>query len=53
VFVTHDIGQARRLAGEVVFMHRGRILEHSPARRFFDRPASDAARDYLAGRIVV
>jgi tungstate transport system ATP-binding protein len=53
VFVTHDVGQARRLADEVVFVHRGRVLEHSPADRFFDRPASGAARDYLAGRLVI
>lgn len=53
VFVTHDIGQARRLADEVVFVHRGRILEHTPAALFFDGPASESARDYLAGRIVM
>lgn len=53
VFVTHDIGQAKRLAGEIVFMHRGRILEHSSADRFFDKPQSDAAGHYLAGRIIV
>jgi tungstate transport system ATP-binding protein len=53
VFVTHDIGQARRLADQVVFMHRGRVCEHTAADRFFDDPVSDAARDYLAGRIVV
>jgi len=53
VFITHDIGQARRMADDVVFMHRGRIAEHSPARRFFDDPRSRPARDYLDGRIVV
>jgi tungstate transport system ATP-binding protein len=53
VFVTHDVGQARRLADDVVFLSRGRLAEHAPARRFFDRPESRAARDYLAGRIVV
>ncbi len=53
VFITHDIGQARRLADEVVFMHRGRIVEQTPAARFFDDPASREARDYLAGKIVL
>ena len=53
VFVTHDIGQARRLADEVVFVHRGRICEHTAAGRFFDDPVSHPAGDYLAGRIVV
>ncbi len=53
VFVTHDVGQARRLADEVVFIHRGRVCEHARAARFFDRPASREAGDYLAGRIVL
>lgn len=53
VFVTHDIGQAHRLADEVIFLHRGRVVEHSPAAIFFDRPKSPAARDYLTGHIVL
>ncbi|HEY5720378.1 MAG TPA: ATP-binding cassette domain-containing protein, partial [Gammaproteobacteria bacterium] len=53
VYVTHDIGQARRLADEVVFLHRGRLLEQTPAAGFFERPVSGEARDYLAGRLVV
>ena len=53
VFVTHDIGQARRLADDVVFLHGGRLGEHTPAARFFADPTSHAARDYLAGRLVI
>ena len=53
VLVTHDVGQARRLAEEVVFLHRGRIEEQSPAARFFDAPASPVARAFLAGRLVL
>ncbi len=53
IFVTHDIGQARRLADDVVFLDRGRLAEHTPAGQFFDNPASEAARDYLAGRLVL
>ena len=52
VFITHDIGQARRLGGEVVFLHRGKVAEHAPAAEFFDSPKSREAKDYLAGRIV-
>jgi tungstate transport system ATP-binding protein len=52
VFVTHDLGQARRLAGEVIFLHGGRLIEQTAAPRFFDEPASSQARDYLAGRLV-
>lgn len=53
LLVTHDIGQARRLADDVMFLHRGRIVERQPAEHFFDRPDSPAARDFLAGRIVL
>jgi tungstate transport system ATP-binding protein len=53
ILVTHDIGQARRLADEVVFLHRGRLEEQSPAGRFFDAPASAAARAFLEGRLVL
>jgi tungstate transport system ATP-binding protein len=52
VFVTHDLGQARRLAQEVVFLHAGRVVEHAPAPDFFSHPASPQASDYLAGRLV-
>ncbi len=53
ILVTHDIGQARRLADDVVFIHHGQQLEHQPASAFFDSPASDEARAYLDGRIIV
>lgn len=53
IFVTHDLGQARRLADEVVFLHRGRLLERTPAERFFEHPSSTQARDYLQGRIIL
>lgn len=53
ILVTHDLFQARRLAERVVFLHRGRISEVTPAERFFDAPASFEARTYLEGRILV
>lgn len=53
IFVTHDMGQARRMADDVVFLHRGRVAEHEPATDFFPEPRSPEARDYLNGRIVV
>ena len=53
IFVTHDMGQARRMADDVLFLHRGSIAEHTRAVDFFPEPQSQAARDYLNGRIVV
>ncbi len=52
VMTTHDLGQARRLAGDVVFLHRGRLLEHTPAARFFDNPATPEARAFLRGELL-
>ncbi len=53
VHVTHDLGQARRLADEVIFMHGGRIVERAPAQSFFDGPSSGRAQAFLEGRIVL
>jgi tungstate transport system ATP-binding protein len=53
IFVTHDTGQARRMADDVLFLHGGRVIEYSPADTFFPEPRTQAARDYLQGRIVV
>jgi tungstate transport system ATP-binding protein len=53
VMTTHDLAQARRLADEVIFMHRGRVLEHTPAERFFSAPATDKAAAYLKGELLL
>ena len=53
VFITHDPGQAKRLGDEIVFLHRGRVSEQTPASQFFRAPSSEAARAYLDGRIVL
>jgi tungstate transport system ATP-binding protein len=52
VMTTHDLGQARRLADEVLFLHRGRLLEHTPAERFFAAPGSAEARAFLRGELL-
>ncbi len=52
IMTTHDLGQARRLADEVLFLHRGRLLEHSPAAAFFAQPQSAEAAAFLAGNLL-
>ncbi len=52
VMTTHDLAQARRLADEVIFLHRGRLIERTPAERFFDAPQSPEARASLAGELL-
>jgi tungstate transport system ATP-binding protein len=53
VMSTHDLGEARRLAGEVVLLHRGRVVEAAAACRFFDAPATEEARKFIAGELLV
>tara|TARA_B100000683_G_scaffold268574_1_gene303925 strand:+ start:3341 stop:4060 length:720 start_codon:yes stop_codon:yes gene_type:complete len=53
VLVTHDVGQARRLGRDIVFVHTGRLAEQGRADSFFSTPQSDVARAYLAGEIIV
>lgn len=53
LLVTHDLGQAKRMADEVIFLHRGRVVETAPASDFFAAPASGAAQAYLDGRLLI
>jgi len=53
VMVTHDRGQALRLADEVLFLHRGQLAERAPAETFFAQPQSAAAQAYLEGRLLL
>ncbi|HZV67303.1 MAG TPA: amino acid ABC transporter ATP-binding protein [Telluria sp.] len=46
--VTHEMGFARKVAGRIVFMDHGKIVEDSPKEAFFSAPRSDRARDFLA-----
>jgi len=49
VMSTHNLAQAKRLAGEIVFLHGGRIAERTPAAEFFRLPASAEAREFIEG----
>ena len=53
VMSTHDLGEARRLAGEVVLLHRGRLVETGAAPTFFDAPRTEEARRFIAGELLV
>lgn len=53
ILTTHDLTQARRLAGEVLFIANGRIQEQSAASTFFQSPASPEAAAYLEGQLLV
>jgi tungstate transport system ATP-binding protein len=53
VMATHDLGQARRLAGDVVFLVRGRVAEHATAEDFFTCPKTHEAAAFLRGDLVI
>ena len=53
VMATHDLGSARRLAGDVVQLHRGRIVETGDAAAFFANPATHEARSFVAGQLLI
>lgn len=53
VLSTHDLGEARRLAGDIVLLHRGRVIESGPAAEFFADPRTQEARRFLAGELLV
>jgi tungstate transport system ATP-binding protein len=52
VMTTHNLGQARRLAQDVAFLHRGRLIEHRSATDFFAGPETPEARAFLAGDLI-
>ncbi len=51
VMTTHDLNQARRLADDVLFIHKGQLLEHTPAETFFNTPESGEAAAFLKGEL--
>jgi tungstate transport system ATP-binding protein len=53
VMATHDLGQARRLAGDVVLLANGGIVEKAAATTFFRTPATPMAQRFLAGELIV
>jgi tungstate transport system ATP-binding protein len=53
VLITHDLGQARRLADEVAFLHHGRIIERTPSVAFLAQPTTAEAQAFMRGEIVL
>lgn len=52
VMTTHDIGQARRLATDVLFLHQGRLMEATPAQDFFQQQRSAEAAAFIRGELL-
>jgi tungstate transport system ATP-binding protein len=51
VMTTHNLGQARRLADEILFMSGGRLADHAPVERFFAQPSTAEAAAFIKGEL--
>jgi tungstate transport system ATP-binding protein len=51
VMATHNLGQARRVGDEVLFIHEGRLAERAPVEVFFRQPASPEAAAFIRGEV--
>jgi tungstate transport system ATP-binding protein len=51
IMTTHNLGQARRLGDEILFISNGRLMEHTPIDRFFKEPASSEATAFIKGEL--
>ena len=51
VMTTHNLGQARRLGDEILFMSAGRLAEHAPVERFFAQPSTAEAASFIKGEL--
>lgn len=47
VMTTHNLGQARRLGAEILFLYQGRLVERAAVEQFFARPQSAEAASFL------
>jgi tungstate transport system ATP-binding protein len=53
VMASHDLGQVRRLAGDVIFLVRGALCEQGQATNFLDHPTTPEAAAFLRGDLVI
>jgi tungstate transport system ATP-binding protein len=51
VMTTHNLGQAKRLGDEILFLNQGRLVERSPVDQFFTKPASAEAEAFIRGEL--
>lgn len=52
IMTTHDLGQAKRLGDEILFLHRGRLLEQNSSAAFFEHPQNEVAQAFIKGELL-
>ena len=53
IFITHDINQAKRIADDIIFIQKGKVLEHTDTNVFFKKPQTSETAAYLDGKIIL
>ncbi len=53
VMSTHDLGEAERLGGDIVLLHRGSVIESGTARDVINNPQTEEARRFISGQLLV
>jgi len=52
LMATHHLGQARRLASDIIFLYQGQVHERAAAEEFFNTPRTPESKSFLSGDIV-
>ena len=52
ILTTHDMSQAKRLASNIIFINKGKVIEHNSSKEFFIKPKSTQAKKYINGEIL-
>ena len=52
IVVTHEMGFAREVADEIIFMDEGRIIERGTGEEFFTNPKNERTKDFLSKILV-
>ena len=53
IFITHDINQAKRIADDIIFIQKGKVVEHTETSIFFKTPKTTETAAYLDGKIIL
>ena len=52
IMTTHDLGQAHRLAKDILFFNQGKLVEHTAAKDFFEQAQTQTAQNFIAGKLL-
>jgi len=53
ILTTHDMSQAKRLASNIIFINKGKVIEENSSKEFFIKPKSIEAKKYINGEILL